>query len=250
MRTNQARHRDVFKRPDAASRGSGSSRLNVGSTERLASTIGGALATYAGLRRLGRPDGIALTVTGGALFFRGVTGYCPINHAVGRNTARAQRPSPVEIATSLTVYRPREEVYRFWRELENLPRFMRHLQKVRQINGRLSHWEARAPKDMATLAWDAEIVTDEPGRRLAWRSRPGAHVDNAGEVRFEDAPGERGTEVHVRISYRPPAGRIGKAVARLFNPAFEGMVKEDIRAFKHLMEAGEVPVTEGQPSGR
>ena len=84
-------------------------------------------------------------------------------------------------------------------------------------------------------------------RRLAWRSEPGADVDNAGEVVFEDAPGGRGTEVHVHLSYRPPAGAAGKAAARLLNPVFEQMVKEDIRRFKHVLEAGELPTTAGQP---
>ena len=218
-----------------------SSQLNVGNTERIASLAGGALLTYLGLRKssLGR---LGLAATGGALLYRGLTGHCPANEQLGRNTAESnQNTGPIEIETNLTVDRPREEVYAFWRQLDNLPRFMRHLSEVQDLGDGRSHWVAAATPGTVQIEWDAEIQAEEDGRRLAWRSVEGAAIDNAGEVRFEDAPGDRGTEVYARIMYRPPGGVVGESAAALLNPAFREMVKEDIRRFKHVMEAEEIP---------
>lgn len=226
---------------------------NVGTLERVASAAGGALLLVLGLgrRSLG---GISLAATGGALLFRGVTGFCPVNAAVGRDSTEAAGAEPrdrstLEIQTTVTVQKPRADVYAFWRRLENLPAFMEHIEDVRQTNERLSHWAAVVPKTDRRIEWDAELQAIEENRRLSWRSVEGSEIENAGEVRLEDAPGGRGTEVHVRISYRPPAGAAGHAVARLLNPAFEQMVKEDIRRFKNVIEAGETPTTAGQPAG-
>ncbi len=223
-----------------------SSQLNVGNTERIASLAGGALLTYLGLRKfsLGR---LGLAATGGALLYRGLTGYCPANEQLDRNTAeQTQNTGPIEIKTNLTVDQPREEVYSFWRQLDNLPRFMRHLSEVQDLGDGRSHWVATDPTGMGRVEWDAEIQTEEEGRRLAWRSVEGASIDNAGEVRFEDAPGGRGTEVYARISYRPPGGVVGESAANLLNPAFREMVKEDVRRFKHIAEAGEIPSSDGR----
>lgn len=221
---------------------------NVGQTERLLSVAGGALLTYLGTK--GRSPGrIALALTGGALVVRGVSGYCPLNQALGRDTAATQATG-LHITRSVTINRPRHEVYSFWRQLENLPRFMKHLQEVRQLDPKRSHWEARLPGDVGTLDWEAEITVEEPDTRLAWHSLPGSQIENAGEVRFEDAPGDRGTELHAAISYNPPAGALSKAAASLFNEVFAQLVKEDLRRVKQLLEIGELPTIEGQPAGR
>ncbi len=227
---------------------SGSERVNVGKNERIASAAGGAALVALGLKRFS-PGGLALALAGGGLVARAVTGYCPINAATGRNTA-GEQPDALDLTTAVTVQAPRDEVYAFWRRLENLPTFMEHLRQVRRLDGGRSRWTADVPGLSASLEWDAETVADEEGERLAWRSVPGSDVENAGEVRVRDAPGERGTEVEVRISYRPPAGDAGRALAGLLSPVFEQMVKEDVRRFKHVMEVGTVPTTEGQPSGR
>jgi uncharacterized membrane protein len=224
------------------------SRVNVGNTERLLSVAGGALLAYLGTR--GRsPSRIALALTGGALVVRGVSGYCPVNQAIGRD-ATPPKATGLQITRSVTINRPRPEVYSFWRQLENLPRFMKHLKEVRQLDPKRSHWEARLPGDVGTLDWEAEITAEEPNTRLAWQSLPGSEIENAGEVRFQDAPGDRGTELHAVISYRPPAGALGKAAASLFNEVFEQLVKEDLRRVKRLLETGELPTIEGQPAGR
>lgn len=155
----------------------------------------------------------------------------------------------VDIERSIVVNRPPEECYRFWRDFENLPRFMRHLESVRVVDERHSHWVARAPAGR-TVEWDSNLTVDRPGRLLAWRSVKGADVANAGAVRFEPGPGGRGTLIRVRMQYDPPGGMLGAVAARIFGEEPELQVKEDLRRFKQMLEAGEIPTTRGQPSGR
>lgn len=235
------------QRSDDWLRASGSSRVNVGKVERWISVLGGGMLTAYGLSRFSGKR-MMLAATGGVLLYRGLTGHCPALGALGISTAREQ-PQPAHVVTALTVYKPREEVYAFWRELENLPRFMRHLESVRQLDGEYSQWSARIPGDLGSLSWQAEVIEERPGEKLAWRSVPGSEIDNAGSVLFREAP-HGGTELHVTISYRPPAGAVGVAAAHLLTPVLEQMVKEDVRRFKHLMETGEIPTTEGQPAGK
>ncbi len=227
---------------------SGSSQINVGNTERIISTAGGALLAYYGFKK-GDLLGIAIALTGGSLLFRGVTGYCPVNDAVGRDTAEKESVS-IEITRSLTIQKPRKELYAYWRRLENLPNFMKHLKEVRKGEEKRSHWEARIPGDIGTVDWEADVTEEKENEFIAWQSIRGSQIDNAGEVRFKDAPAGRGTVVRATISYRPPAGAIGSGAAKLLNPLFKQMVKEDLRRFKRLMESGEIPTIEGQPSGR
>ena len=235
---------------------SGSSRINVGPAERYVSAGAGALLATVGLRK-GGLGGILLAALGGALVYRGATGYCPVNNAVGRDTSEEKTETDVlEISKSVTINKPREEVYAFWRQLENLPQFMQHLESVAQQDDKRSHWVAKVStgnkvtKLLPAVEWDADIVEEEQNSRLVWRSVPGATIDNSGEVRFVDAPGNRGTEVHATIKYRAPEGIVGEAVLKLLNPTLKQMVKEDIRRFKRLMEAGEIPTLAGQSSGR
>jgi uncharacterized membrane protein len=144
----------------------------------------------------------------------------------------------IKVEKSVTVDRPREELFRFWRNLENLPRFMNHLESVRQIDDRRSHWVARAPAG-ATVEWDAEIYNEKENRLIAWRSLENSDINHAGSVRFEEGPNGRGTEVKVVINYQAPAGKLGTAVARLFGEEPEGQLEDDLPRFKQLMEAGE-----------
>lgn len=226
----------------------GSSKVNVGKTERWASAVGGGLLALYGLSRFSL-RGLLVAAGGGALLYRGLTGNSPAFGALGYSTARPQaQPRPATVITTLTVARPREAVYDFWRDLTNLPRFMQHLAQVRPIDDRYSDWTARVPGGMGTMSWRAELTEERAGEQLTWRSVPDADIDNAGTVTFRDAPGG-GTEVHVAIAYRPPGGDLGTGTARLLTPAFEQMVKEDVRRFKHILEAGEIPTTEGQPAG-
>jgi uncharacterized membrane protein len=140
-------------------------------------------------------------------------------------------------------------VYRFWRNLENLPRFMQHVESVRFTADQRSHWVVEGPLGRP-VEWDAEIVEDVKNERIAWASIPGSTVKNSGRVEFRDAPGGRGTEVRVSMIYNPPGGSAGAAVAKLFGRDAATEIREDMRRFKQIMEAGEAPTNDGQPSGR
>jgi uncharacterized membrane protein len=218
---------------------SGTSQINVGNTERILSLAGGALLTFLGTRRF-TPGRTLLALTGGALLYRGASGNCPINSAIGRNTAQ-QESQAIELTRVITVRKPRPEVYAFWRRLENLPRFMHHLKEVKQLDNKRSHWEANIPGNLGTIAWDAGITREEENFLLAWQSVPGATVDNAGEVQFKDAPADRGTEIRVQISYNPPAGVVGSTLSSWLNPVFKNLILTDLRRFKMLMETGDLP---------
>ncbi|HEV7821533.1 MAG TPA: SRPBCC family protein [Burkholderiales bacterium] len=154
----------------------------------------------------------------------------------------------LRVRRSITIGRRPEEVYEFWRKFENLPTFMYHLESVRGSSATRSHWVVKAPAGKR-VEWDAEIVADEPGRFLAWRSLPGADVPNAGSVRFEALPGERGTLVRVDLQYSPPGSVAGAAVALLFNRAPNQQVHDDLRRLKQVLEAGEVIRSDGSPEG-
>lgn len=154
----------------------------------------------------------------------------------------------VEFEKTMVVNKSPEECYRYWRDLEGLPRFMRHLESVRVIDERLSHWTAKGPLGYR-VEWDSELQADEPGSFMGWRSQPGSEVETEGSVRFESAPGGRGTLVHVWMRYRPPGGAAGALVAKLFGAEPSRQIDDDLRRFKWLIETGEVPTTVGQPSG-
>ena len=140
---------------------------------------------------------------------------------------------------SVTVRRPVEEVYAFWRDFTNLPRFMRHLESVTMLDERRSRWAAKAPAGR-TVEWEAETTEDRPNELIAWRSLPGADVQNRGEVRFQPAPGDRGTEVRVTLEYDPPFGKLGSKVAMLFREEPGQQVADDLRHFRQVMETGEL----------
>lgn len=225
-----------------------SAQLNVGRNERIASLAGGTLLAAVGASMRGSLLArIALVATGAPLIWRGLTGHSRVNEMLGRDTARGTR-SPLRCHVTMTVQQSRDEVYRRWRRFDEFPRFMKHVAEVRD-EGETSHWVAPLPGGMGSIEWDAELKIDEPGERIAWSSKPGSVVDNAGEIRFEDAPGGRGTEIHATIWYRVPQGDVGRIAAKLLDPVFEQMVEEDIRRFKNLVEADEMPTTEGQPTG-
>lgn len=156
--------------------------------------------------------------------------------------------APVNVKKSVTIKRPRADIYAFWRELENLPRFMLHLTSVTTTGPRRSHWVAKAPAGK-TVEWDAEIVEDRPNELIAWRSVPDSTVPNEGAVRFVDAPGDRGTEVHVDLKYDPPAGSAGAIVAKVFGEEPGQQIHDDLRRFKQVMETGEVVRSEASLEG-
>jgi uncharacterized membrane protein len=221
-------------------------RPNVAAAERVISVAVGGLLTYYGYQHRRRPVGWVSSAVGGLLLERGATGRCPAYGALGIDTAS---PKPVRIRQALQVMKPRHEVYSYWRDLTNLPKFMKHLRSIEVREGGRSHWRAEVTPG-AVLEWDAVISEDRPGELISWRSVEGSAVDTAGEVRFADLSGGRGTGLLVELSYRPPAGTLGTAVARLFRGVTEQEVREDLRRFKNVIETGEIPRIAGQPSGR
>ena len=234
-------------------------RHNVSNTERIVSATSGALLVTLGLSRRSL-GGIAIAALGGGLIYRGATGWCDLYNALGLNTATDRSGDGalpeeyfdrgIHVEQSFTINRTPWELYEYWRNFENLPQIMSHLESVRVLDEKRSHWVAKAPAIAGgTVAWDAEIINDEPNALIAWRSLEGADVDNAGSVRFVPAPGDRGTEVKVVIDYIPPAGQIGKWVAQLFGEEPSQQIQEDLRKFKRVMETGEFATTKGQPRG-
>jgi uncharacterized membrane protein len=225
----------------AAQRWLANERVNVGPGERLASLLGGGALVVCGLSR-GSKSGLALTLIGGGLLYRGLTGHCHAYQALGYSSAShsplSSIPSGqgVKFEEGVTIFRPAGELYAFWRKLENLPKVMQHLVSVHELDSRRSHWVAKAPT--GNVEWDAEILTDRPGEVISWRSLPEADVATAGSVHFRPAPGNRGTEVKVVLSYNPPAGRVGATLAWLAGRDPRAEVREDLRAFKRTMEAG------------
>ncbi|MFB3915211.1 MAG: SRPBCC family protein [Terriglobales bacterium] len=209
-------------------------RSRLATVEPWASLLGGGALTVYGVTRRSL-GGAALAAMGGYLVYHGATA--------------AREPQPVLVERSLTINKPREEVFRFWRNLENLPRFMRHLESVRSTGERWSEWTARSPLG-GKITWHAEITQEREGESLVWQSLPGSDLNVHGSVEFRQAPGDRGTELRVTLRYSPAPGKIGEAVATLLRRSPRQQIAEDLRRFKQLMEAGEIPTTEGQPHGR
>ena len=243
------------------------SRVNVGNVERWLSMLGGGILAAYALKRRDTAAGVA-ALAGAELLYRGGTGHCHFYEALGVSTARehsyargtgvvADRGSDtrqqlggargIHVEESMTINKPIAEVYRFWRNFENLPSFMRHLESVAMREEGISHWVAKGPAGMA-VEWDARIINEVENGVIGWQSLEGSTISTAGSVHFDDT--EHGTRVRVHLQYNPPAGRLGAAVARLFGEEPNQTVREDLRRFKQLMETGEIPTTDGQPSGR
>ena len=226
---------------------------NVGASERWVSlVVGGGLLAYAA--RQGLPNGIVPAIAGGALIYRGATGYCAAYELAGIDTSERKRPGVsvphgqgIKVERSILVNKTPEELYRFWHNPENLPRFMSHVASVHKYDENRSRWKMKSLAG-AAIEWDAEIVNDKINELIAWRTLDGADMDHAGSVHFDRAPGERGTQVRVVMEYRPPAGKLGVAVAKVFGEEPQQVIDADLRRFKQLMETGEVASVEGHPA--
>lgn len=208
---------------------------NINDTERFISVAAGTFIMYKGISQILSHPLIALqeAALGGYLMYRGASGHCPIYEKIGKDTT--DLPA-IRITETFIVSKPREEVYRFWRNLENLPRFMKHLHSVKEIDDKYSYWKANIPGELVRLDWNAQITREEENRYIGWQSVEGSMIDNAGKVEFKDAVSGAGTELQVEINYFPPAGAIGHGIAKLLNSVFENMVREDIKNFKHYIE--------------
>ena len=223
----------------------GSTTVNVGDGERIASVAGGILLCAMGLGKAVRlnPLGILGVAAGIYLVRRGATGNCAVYSRLGKESTEVST-GPLVIEETMLVHKSKKEVFNAWRNLENLPRFMKHLKTVSELDNKRSHWEALIPGGMgATIQWDAEITHEREGEFLAWRSVWDASVDNAGEVSFTETEG--GTIVQAKISYRPPAGGIGATIAKMLNEKFEDMIRTDLKGFKHMVEGMHKPSGNG-----
>lgn len=212
-------------------------------TERWASLIGGSTLVLMGLKQHSL-RGALLALAGGGLVYQGVAKKSTVKQAqeaVGINQS-------IKVERTVTINKPAEELYRFWRNFENLPTFMKHIKSVTVHDGNRSHWIASAPLE-TSVEWDAQIIKDEPNHMIAWASVEEADVDNSGFVRFRPATGGRGTEVKVVMEYNPPGGAVGATIAKLFGEEPEQQIGDELHRFKQLMEAGEIATTEGQPKG-
>lgn len=227
------------------------SRQNLGRNERVVSMAGGGLLAAYALKHRGA-TGVAIALVGGALMLRGATGYCRVYDALGVSP-RAERgrrwlvqqrgPSAVldgrraeRMVHTVTIGRPRADLYAYWRDMENLPRIMRNLESVKVVNRKRSRWMARGPAGRM-VEWDALINNEVLNEVIGWKSVPGAAVPNAGSVRFTDSPDGLGTVLQVTIEYAPPGGAMGSAVARLFGDDPARQVSEDLETFKQNLEA-------------
>jgi uncharacterized membrane protein len=235
----------------------GDTRHNVARGERIGSVALGAALVGLGVRRRD-PAGLVAALFGSYFIARGATGRCAVYQALGVSTGEADsviRPSSrddvtsraatvnarkaVKVERSVTIEKPRAELFAFWRNFENLPRFMEHLVSVRVDSPTRSHWQAKAPAGR-TVEWDAEIVNEVPDEIIAWKSVGEPDVSNAGAVNFSDAPGGRGTVVRVTLDFEPPAGRVGAILSHFFSEEPDRQIREDLRKFKQLMETGEI----------
>jgi len=164
---------------------------------------------------------------------------------LGTESSSVARRPDARVVKAITINKPVEQVYAFWQQLENLPRFMRYLDSVEQLSDGRSRWRARGPGGV-TVEWDAETIATRENELIAWRSLPGSRVHTSGTVQFRPAPGARGTEVHVEMDFRPPAGALGHTVAWLTGREPSQQLHEDLRRLKQLLETGEIAVSEGE----
>lgn len=208
---------------------------NIDTGERALSILAGGYLLYKSLKKITTHPllGIQGAAAGGLLLYRGATGVCPVYQRLNIDTTD---PKAIHISETITVNVAREKVYAFWRELSNLPKFMKHLEKVTETSRTESHWIANTPGNLIELNWKAEITHEEEGNYIGWQSAPSAMVDNAGKVEFTDTLNQIGTELHVEISYFAPAGSVGRGIASLFNGVFEKMIRQDIQSFKAYVE--------------
>ncbi len=228
---------------------------NVASAERIASGVAGlALAVLAATKGKSPQARAALASAGGYLIYRGVTGHCPgyavlrtgtLSTGIDSPTAVIPHGQGIKVEKVVTVNRSASELYDFWRNFDNLPRFMAHLEDVTVQDDLRSHWTAKAPFGK-TVEWDAEIINEVPGEMIAWRSTEKADIPNAGSVWFKTLPAGRGTEVKVSLEYNPPAGVLGMTIAKLFGEEPSQQVADDLLHFKNLTETGETPTDDNK----
>jgi uncharacterized membrane protein len=208
--------------------------LSAASTQRLASVVGGIMLIGSAFNR-NSSRRFLKAATGCYLAYKGIAGkrtFSEVYHSFEKVTAGRS----LNIRVSMVINKPREQVYAMWRNLSNLPLFMKHLQRVEEQDELFSNWVMEIPGKLGTLQWHAEIVKERYGEMIAWQSLPGSSIDNAGKVGFRDSLGGQGTTVDVILTYHAPLGKAGEQVARIFTPVFKRMIEDEIRGFKDFVE--------------
>jgi len=210
---------------------------NVGDEERLVSLLAGGVCLGIGVARRGW-IGLGFAAAGASLLYRAISGHCYTYELLGIDRATHERGvrtgHGVRVSKMLHINRRPEEVAAYWEELPALPRIMRHLQSVEQLEGNRSHWVAKALG--LTFEWDAETIAFSPGREIRFRSLPGGDIDTEGAVTFE--PTEMGsTLLRVDMRYDPPGGTAGDAVAHWIGGDLQSQIEEDLNRFKTTLEA-------------
>ncbi len=190
---------------------------------------------------------LALGGAGAAMAYLALKGENPVAPALKIETTA--EPGEVLIREAVTIGKPADGLYALWRDLPNLPRLMSNVQSVEVLSDTHSKWTVKAPLGQ-TVSWEAELTAQETGKRLAWQSLPGSVIDNSGEVVFRPAPGNRGTEVVARLTYKPPLGTTGAVLARVLGQEPAQQIRDDLARFKAEQELGFAPTTNGQTSGR
>jgi len=211
--------------------------VNVGERERIVSAIAGGTLLVFGLTRMS-VGGLLLAAVGAALGYRGLTGHCDAYERLGIDAGGARRNVGnlgVKIDEAIVVNAPPQRVYDVWRNLENLPRLLSHVERVEVLDRTRSRWTVKGPGG-ARGSWDAELINDKPGELIAWRTRDSTLVNHAGSVTFE--PAGSGTHVRVSLQYDPPGGRFGHAVASLVSADAGSQVAHDLAEFKRALEEG------------
>lgn len=223
----------------------GTKGVNVSTGERLASLAVGLTLVGYGLRRRTLPA-ILLAAVGGSFVHRGLTGRSRAYALMGMTEVEGEPGVVFELST--TILKPREELYRAWRDFEHHPRFIPDLLSVRNLEAGRSHWIFQGPAGVL-LEWDSRVTEDKPGERIEWETLPGSKLPHSGIVRFEDAPGGRGTVVHLSMRYHVPGGRTSVLVAKLLGEEPKQHLARGLRQFKQLQETGEVATVDSQPHG-
>ncbi|OQW37311.1 MAG: hypothetical protein A4E19_14225 [Nitrospira sp. SG-bin1] len=229
-------------------------RENIGDGQRMLSGMAGMAFLVSGLSRRDW-TGAALAMVGGGLLHRAISGHCPAFEAMGIDMSSNDQRRPAsdtnrlgrrkvhtkratKIQRAIEIDRPPNEIYRFWRSFENLPRIMTHLDSVQVVNDRLSHWVVKTLPGGPKVEWDAEVINDVENQRIGWRSLKGSDVDNTGSVEFKPTADGRRTWLTVTLQYEPPGGKVGTAVAKLLGEDPNTKIAEDLQRFKEQMETG------------
>lgn len=225
--------------------------LNLTRVDRWSYVVSGLSLVAWGLRR-GSAGGGALVCVGGWLLYQAYTGhnpmFGPLNIRVNRDPRERDAKETIVVNASLTIGKPRHQIYRFWRQLDNLPRVAPQLRRVDVVDAWRSRWSVTLPT--GEREWESEITRDEENREIAWRTTMRQSVINFGSVQFRDAPAGRGTLVKVHLEYVPPAGALGTAIARMTGQSPERMVEDALRRLKQLLETGAIDSAQSQSSDR